>query len=107
MRLWRGRRSGRACSSDRLAAARMLGERDFERYYGTISAVVRGYLQDRFGFRATALTASELQARMTDQGVERWQARLVSGLLDRCDAASVRAPPPRPRFRGPRPDGGV
>ena len=72
---------------DRLAAARMLGERDFERYYGTISAVVRGYLQDRFGFRATALTASELQSRMTDQGVERWQARLVSGLLDRCDAA--------------------
>ena len=28
-----------------------------------------------------------LERRMTGHGVDRWQARLVAGLLDRCDAA--------------------
>lgn len=72
---------------DALADRQLQGPDDFEGYYETVSLAVRGYLEDRFGFRATALTTGELEARMTDHGVERWQARLVRELLDRCDAA--------------------
>jgi len=75
---------------ERLAAvqdAALPDEAEFQRFYGTIAAVVREYLGERFGFNAMALTSSELEARMTSHGVDRWQARLVSGLLDRCDRA--------------------
>lgn len=81
--------------AERAARARLAGvqhadledEAEFQRFYGTIAAVVREYLGERFGFNATALTSTELEARMTSHGVDRWQARLVSGLLDRCDRA--------------------
>ena len=56
-------------------------------YHREIAAVVREYLEARFAFAATALTTGELEARMTGEGVDRWQARLVGGLLERCDAA--------------------
>jgi len=72
---------------DALGAAQPLLHGDYDTYYGTIAAVVRDYLQARFGFNARALTTTELQRHMVALGVERWQARLVSGLLDRCDAA--------------------
>lgn len=72
---------------DTLGAAQPLAHGDYDTYYGTIAAVVRDYLQARFGFNARALTTTELQRHMVARGVERWQARLVSGLLDRCDAA--------------------
>ena len=72
---------------EELALAHPLAAGDYDTYYGTISMVIRGYLQARFGFGATALTTRELERRMTAEGVERWQARLVGGLLDRCDAA--------------------
>lgn len=75
---------------ERLAAVQHAGlpeEAEFQRFYGTIAAVVREYLAERFGFNATALTSNELEARMTSHGVDRWQARLVSGLLERCDLA--------------------
>ncbi len=72
---------------DSLTAESLLRDRDFDAYYGTISVVIRGYLQHRFDFRAAAMTTGELRSRMTSHGVGRWQARLVSGLLDRCDAA--------------------
>ncbi|MEZ4553517.1 MAG: hypothetical protein R3B59_06360 [Dehalococcoidia bacterium] len=70
-----------------MASEQPLAVGNYDAYYGTISGVVRGYLEERFAFRATALTTPELERRMTGQGVERWQARLVGGLLDRCDAA--------------------
>lgn len=70
-----------------LHGAALPDEAEFQRFYGTIAAVVREYLQDRFGFNATALTSTELEARMRSHGVDRWQARLVSGLLERCDRA--------------------
>lgn len=70
-----------------LAADEPLARADYDAYYGTIANVVRDYLQERFGFNARALTTAELQRRMVALGVDRWQARLVSGLLDRCDAA--------------------
>lgn len=68
------------------AAASFVAERDFDAFYATLSAVVRGYLSDRFGFAAYALTTRELQERMLAIGMDRWQARLVGGLLEQCDA---------------------
>jgi len=75
---------------ERLGAVRSLtlsSDEDFQRYYGTIAEVVRGYLGERFQFNAAALTSAELEQRMRSHGVDRWQARLVSGLLERCDRA--------------------
>jgi hypothetical protein len=48
---------------------------------------MRDYLEQRYAFTATALTTPELNRRMTNEGVGRWQARLTGGLLERCDAA--------------------
>lgn len=69
-----------------LLPARNVSEH-YQQFYGTISLAVREYLQSRFGFNATALTTTQLEQRMVARGVGRWQARLVGGLLDRCDAA--------------------
>ncbi len=74
-------------SLDAVAGVSLEGAASFERYYGTIALVVRRYLSDRIGFNADALTTDELERRMTANGVDRWQARLVGGLLERCDAA--------------------
>ena len=74
-------------SLDDLAGVTLVEATTFEQYYGTIAAVVRRYLSERIGFNAHALTTEELERRMTANGVDRWQARLVGGLLERCDAA--------------------
>lgn len=70
-----------------IGAAGHLARGEFDEYYGRISLAVRQYLAARFGFPAIALTTTELRSRMPGRGVERWQARLVQGLLERCDAA--------------------
>ena len=72
---------------DALRRGRLEDEAAYQAYYGTISLAVRDYLGERFRFNADALTTSELERRMTSHGVDRWQARLVGGLLDRCDRA--------------------
>ncbi len=72
---------------EELAGSGTLTSGDFERFYGTLSVVLRDYLEARFEFNATALTTPELDRSMGGYGVERWQARLAGGLLDRCDAA--------------------
>ncbi len=54
--------------------------------YRVMSLVVKTELAQRYGLRATALTSTELRRRLEEQGVDRWQARLVGGLLDECDA---------------------
>ncbi|MEP7214707.1 MAG: hypothetical protein ABI782_00555 [Anaerolineaceae bacterium] len=54
--------------------------------YRTLSSVVRGALGARYGFPASSLTTPELKRRMESAGVDRWQARLVGGLLEECDA---------------------
>ncbi|MSQ29040.1 MAG: hypothetical protein EXR68_00905 [Dehalococcoidia bacterium] len=74
-------------SLDDLAGIRLIDAAAFEEHYGTIAIVIRRYLSDRIGFNAYALTTDELERRMTANGVDRWQARLVGGLLERCDAA--------------------
>ncbi len=61
-------------------------ERDFGAYYSAIAVTVRAYLTQRFGFPAFALTTGEMQEQMVAQGMDRWQARLVGGLLSQCDA---------------------
>lgn len=72
---------------EELAGSGALDGGDYERFYGTLSVVLRDYLEERFEFNATALTTPELGRSMRGYGVERWQARLAGGLLDRCDAA--------------------
>src|SRR5262249_54449801 len=59
---------------------------DYAPYYEAIGLTVRGYLSDRFGFAAFALTTRELQQAMVGRGLDRWQARLAGGLLGQCDA---------------------
>ncbi|WP_322795538.1 hypothetical protein [Tepidiforma sp.] len=54
--------------------------------YRAIAAAVRADLASRFGLPATALTATELRARLEAAGVDRWLARLAGGLLEECDA---------------------
>lgn len=54
--------------------------------YRTLASVVRGVLGERYGFPAPSLTTHELKTRMEAAGVDRWQARLVEGLLEECDA---------------------
>lgn len=68
------------------AAAAFSAEGDLGACYAALSATVREYLTRRFGFPAFALTTAELQAQMVFRGMDRWQARLVSGLLGQCDA---------------------
>lgn len=72
---------------DALRHGRLENDEAFQAYYGTLAHTVREYLGERFAFNASALTASELEERMTSHGVDRWQARLVGGLLERCDRA--------------------
>ena len=67
-------------------AATLLARGDYPAYYSTLAVTVRSYLTERFEFPAFALTTSELQERMVASGMDRWQARLVAGLLNQCDA---------------------
>ena len=53
--------------------------------YRVMATSVRASLADQYGFPARALTTHELQLRMEAEGVDRWQSRLVRGLLDECD----------------------
>jgi hypothetical protein len=69
------------------AGARFAADRDFVIYYGTIAVTVRNYLTERYGFHAFALTTVELRNEMNRRGIDRWQARLVDGLLTQCDSA--------------------
>ncbi len=72
---------------DALAAPQLAAQVDYQSYYGALALTVRTYLAARFGFNAHALTTRELERRMVSHGVDRWQARLVGGLLERCDDA--------------------
>jgi len=54
-------------------------------HYRLVGSCVRHYLAGRYGFPAVAFTTAELEEQMVSRGVDRWQARLVSGLLQECD----------------------
>jgi hypothetical protein len=54
--------------------------------YRSMATTVRSVLGERYGIPAPALTTRELRRRMEGAGVDRWQSRLVGGLLEECDA---------------------
>jgi hypothetical protein len=82
----------------RIAGLGLLDAGDFRTYHALIAACVRRFLSDHYGFPAFAMTTSELRAHMEGQGVGRWQARLVAGLLSECDAVNyARYTPARER----------
>jgi hypothetical protein len=71
---------------------------DLVGYYSSIGTTVRGYLTERYGFPAFALTTRELETEMLNRGLNRWQVRVAVGLLQQCDAvvyASYRPAPER------------
>jgi len=83
---------------DRIMALRLLENGDLVEHYRLIAACIRRYLADRFGFPALALTSGELNAQMERHGIERWPARIISGLLSECDAVTyARYHPAAPR----------
>ncbi len=71
---------------ERIAAQSELGHMDYVTQYALIAACIRRYITERYGFQASALTTTELAARMVASGVGRWRARLVADLLTECDA---------------------
>ena len=58
-----------------------------EAFYDQISTIIRTYLVAKFDFPADSFTSEELRSTMTDQGIQQWQARLISELLLRSDLA--------------------
>ncbi len=64
-----------------------LEDQDHVSYYGAIALAIRNYLTERYGFPAFALTTGELDRDMQRRGIDRWQTRLVNGLLTQCDAS--------------------
>ena len=54
--------------------------------YRSMATTVRSVLAERYDIPAVALTTGELRRRMESLGVDRWEARLVGGLLEECDA---------------------
>ncbi|MDG1839359.1 MAG: hypothetical protein P8J64_01280 [Dehalococcoidia bacterium] len=60
---------------------------DLQEFYSSLSGVIRLYLLNRFSLDALTYTSSELNKLMVENGIERWQARLVGELLKRCDLA--------------------
>lgn len=69
-----------------LRGAEALMEADLVAAYRTLASSVRAVISERYGLAAYALTTGELQGRMEARGIDRWQARLVGGLLQECDA---------------------
>ena len=68
------------------AGAAFAQDADYVAYYSTLANTLREYLTARFGFPAFALTTTEMQDQMVRRGMDRWQARIVGGLLNQCDA---------------------
>ncbi|MFN0093870.1 MAG: hypothetical protein ACKVVT_03715 [Dehalococcoidia bacterium] len=69
-----------------LGSAESSIDRDPVGAYRSLAVYVRTALGRRYAFPAHAMTTHELKSRMESFGVDRWQARLVTGLLEECDA---------------------
>jgi hypothetical protein len=70
---------------ERIAALRLPEGGAPKEHYRLLGSCIRRYLTGRYGFPAFALTTAELEEQMVGRGVDRWQARLVAGLLQECD----------------------
>jgi len=68
------------------AALALMTRQDYVLYYTRISASIRTYLDARLGFDAMASTTREIRRTMERKETDRWQARLVTGLLEECDS---------------------
>jgi hypothetical protein len=82
-----------------LRAAESVIDTDPVSAYRVMSSVVKTELARRYNLRATALTTNELRRRLEDGGIDRWQARLVGGLLEECDAVIYAGYRPAPERR--------
>ena len=83
---------------DRIAALGLLNRGDLKQFHALLAACVRRYLSDRYRFHAYAMTTTELRRHMGAYGVDRWQARLVTGMLTESDAVNfAQYVPARPR----------
>lgn len=71
----------------RLAALTLSKPADFLEYYGGVSNCVRRFLDRRYELSATTSTSREVRRAMEARGIHPWQARIISDLLDECDAA--------------------
>ena len=72
---------------ERIARLDLLARRDYTTYYGLISSCIRRYLDARFDLHALGSTTEELRRTMESLRLDRWQARVIRGLLEECDAA--------------------
>lgn len=70
---------------DRILAQDLPARGELVEHYRLLATCIRRYLTQRFGLPATALTSGELAAQMEERGINRWAARLVSGLLSECE----------------------
>jgi hypothetical protein len=83
---------------ERIAGLGLLEKGDIKQFHALMAACIRRYLTARYRFPAFAMTTTELKRHMQDFGVDRWQARLVAGLLTESDAVNfAQYVPARPR----------
>lgn len=68
------------------AALPLITRQDYVLYYTRISASIRTYLDAQLGFDAMASTTREIRRTMERKETDRWQARIVTGLLEECDS---------------------
>lgn len=71
---------------DAIEASGLLERGNYEVYYQRISHCLRLYLEQRYEFPALSMTTSELRSALAAEGVDRWQARVITGLIEECDA---------------------
>ncbi|MSQ15292.1 MAG: hypothetical protein EXR50_05465 [Dehalococcoidia bacterium] len=62
------------------------GAASYTAFYSSIAECVRRYLAEKYGPWTLGCTTKELRDKMENSGLERWQARVVYGLLDECDS---------------------
>ena len=70
----------------RIAAMDLPERGEYKRYYALLANCTRRYLAGEYGPWAMGCTTRELNQEMERRGLDRWQTRVVSGLLDECDA---------------------
>jgi hypothetical protein len=73
---------------DRVAALGLLDHGEVKEFHALLAQIIRRYLTERHGFPGYAMTTTELRRSMEGYGVDRWQARLVAGLLTESDAVN-------------------
>ena len=71
----------------RLARREIRTAADMQDYFTGISLTIRTYLDQRFRLDAAASTTAELRRVLIERELDPWQARIITGLLEECDAS--------------------